>query len=141
MTEEASGMKHNAKPQAIKGSAGFTLIEMMITVVVVGILATIGLANYTSAEEKSIDATMKADLHGAMVFIEDYRIENETLPPNLAAFEAESGYKLSPGVQWDRFEPGVLNGVDSVGLEVSHPQSPNGWRAHYPATGAKIELR
>ena len=86
-------------------SRGFTLIELMIVVVVIGILATIGAANFSSARQRSIDAAMKSDLHHAMTALEDYRIQMWDLPAAASTFAAITGFPLSPGVRkssWSR---------------------------------------
>ena len=41
---------------------GFTLIELLIVMVIIGILATIGLATFASSQMKSRDAKRKSDL-------------------------------------------------------------------------------
>ncbi len=123
-------MRKNGKRREQRG---FTLIELMIVVVVIGILAAIGAANYYSARAKSYDASVKSDLRNAMVFIEDYNIQNEQLPPDLATFQAISGYELSPGVSWQTFQPVVVGGDDALDLELKHQSSDNSFAAVYPA--------
>jgi prepilin-type N-terminal cleavage/methylation domain-containing protein len=53
-------VRSRQKP-TLRATGGFTLIEMMVVVVVLGILATIG-ANLIVAREKAYLAVMKADL-------------------------------------------------------------------------------
>ncbi len=42
---------------------GFTLIEMMIVVAIIGILAAIVMANFGSAQNAAIDARLEAEAH------------------------------------------------------------------------------
>lgn len=41
---------------------GFTLVELLVSITIIGILANIGLATFTSAQKKSRDAKRKAHL-------------------------------------------------------------------------------
>ena len=43
-------------------SLGFTLVEILVVITIIGILATLGLANFRSSQIKSRDARRKADL-------------------------------------------------------------------------------
>ncbi len=125
-----------------RAHAGFTLIELMVVVVVVGILATLGAAAWGSVKARSIDATMKSDLRHAMAALEDYRIQNDgDLPPDATAFENATGFHLSPGVTWEKFDLKNKNGVPSIHMHVQHPASPHRWHANYPAEGGAIERR
>lgn len=121
--------------------AGFTLIELMIVVLVIGILATIGIANFASMRERSLDATMKSDLRNAMLFIEDYRVKNEELPPDVATFEADTGFDLSPNISWIQFQRVAVGLDQSVEIEVKHSSSLRQWYANYPTDGSEISLR
>lgn len=41
---------------------GFTLIELLITIVIIGVLATIGMQTFKGAQQRAFDAKRKADL-------------------------------------------------------------------------------
>ena len=55
---------------------GFTLIEILVVLVVLGILAAIASARFASAKEKAYVAAMISDLHTAAIYEEMYAADN-----------------------------------------------------------------
>jgi prepilin-type N-terminal cleavage/methylation domain-containing protein len=55
---------------------GFTLIEILIVVVVIGILAGLAIPRFSRAKEKALVAAMIADLHAAGYYEELYATEH-----------------------------------------------------------------
>lgn len=72
-----------------KQKKGFTLIELLIVIVIIGILAVIvvGLVA-TNSKNRANDARAKADLREIQTALEQYRIDNDSYPANLAALTA-----------------------------------------------------
>ena len=54
----------------------FTLIEVLIVAVLVGTLAAIAIPHYAGSKDKAYAAAMKADLHIAALYEEQYAAEN-----------------------------------------------------------------
>jgi prepilin-type N-terminal cleavage/methylation domain-containing protein len=76
---------------------GFTLIELMIVVAIIGILAAIGVANYGSTVRKSGEALTKGNLGAIRSAIGIYYSDNDGIYPtdNLASITASSRYLLA----------------------------------------------
>ena len=56
---------------------GFTLIELMIVVVVLGILAAIATSNWLSMQASAKEAAVKSNCHTVQLAAEDFSIRNE----------------------------------------------------------------
>lgn len=61
-------------------SKGFTLIELLVVVSLIGVLATLVLANLNSARERARDATRKSDLRNIQTALRLYYNDNTGYP-------------------------------------------------------------
>lgn len=122
---------------------GFTLVELIIVVCILGILATIAVVNFMSVKANAADATMKADLHHAMVCLEEFQIRNNEYPRNENQFMTNSGFHLSQGVQWQGYKRWVFGQTQetSVVMILMHPSSENQWKADYPFRNTQITIQ
>jgi general secretion pathway protein G len=59
---------------------GFTLIEILIVVVILGILAAIVIPQFTNASEQAADSSTRSQLQTIRSQIELYRVQNFELP-------------------------------------------------------------
>jgi len=57
--------------------SGFTLIELMIVVVIIGVLASIAIANYVRMKAHANEAQVKSDVHTVQLAVEDYGVTHE----------------------------------------------------------------
>lgn len=60
---------------------GFTLMELMVVVVIIGILAAIAIPNYVSLTARAKEASVKQNMHTLQVAIEDFKVINGYLYP------------------------------------------------------------
>lgn len=65
-----------------KSILGFTLVELMIAVVILGILSVIGIGSFTSTQLKARDSKRKRDLAAISSALETYYNDYGTYPDN-----------------------------------------------------------
>ena len=56
---------------------GFTLIELMIVVVIIGILAAIAIPNFIAMQNRAKEGSTKANMHTMQLAAEDYGVQND----------------------------------------------------------------
>ncbi len=80
-----------------KGQKGFTLIELMIVIAIIGILAAIAIPQFTAYRQRGFNAAMQSDLRNAATAQEAFYTDSQTYTTNTADLTPR-GYTASANV-------------------------------------------
>lgn len=69
----------------MRKQGGFTLLELLIVIVIIGILALLIIPNITSAPKKARDTQRKTDMRAIQKGLEEYFVSNNVYPAALTA--------------------------------------------------------
>lgn len=68
-----------------RGEEGFTLVELMVVIVIIGLLATVVLINVLPSQDKAMQTKARADIATFEQAMEMYRLDNFSYPADLNA--------------------------------------------------------
>ncbi len=83
-----------------RNEKGFTLIELMIVIAIIGILAAIAIPQFNAYRARSYNASANADMRNALTAQEGYFIDHDSYAGSIANLTGMYGLVLSNGVQF-----------------------------------------
>lgn len=79
-----------------KKAAGFTLVELMIVMAIIGVLTAVAIPSYMGAVRQAREAVLKEDLHVLRAAIDSYTADKQKAPQSLDDLVSEGYMKSIP---------------------------------------------
>ena len=79
-----------------KQDAGFTLMELMIVMMIIGILMLVAIPRFTASIRQAREAVLKEDLHVMREAIDSYTMDKQKAPQSLDDLTQEGYLKTIP---------------------------------------------
>ena len=97
-----------------KDDEGFTLIELMVVVLIIGILIAIALPTFLGARKRAQDKAAQSNLRNAIAAAKTYYTDGETY----LNFNEAAGLAIEPSLTWE--ETDGASAVDRVTINTAN---------------------
>jgi prepilin-type N-terminal cleavage/methylation domain-containing protein len=91
----------------IRKQTGFTIVELLIVIVVIGILAAITIVAYNGIQDRARDVRTQSDIKNVYMIVEKYAVDNGSYPSTGGLSVVRSDDNCSAGTSQADWIPGV----------------------------------
>lgn len=112
--------------------AGFTLLELLMVVVVIGVLAMIAMSQFSAYRRRGFEAQLQTDLKNAAIAQEAYFSQNHTYKSGSLSGTTLSGYNRSTQITGMN----AVTGANTFVLTATHANCSSVPWSYDSATGA-----
>jgi general secretion pathway protein G len=124
------------------GRKGFTLIELMIVVVIIGLLASVAIPNFISMMGRAKEASVKTNMHVMQTAAEDFAAVSSGRYPDNAADLADDGLRLVDHVPFSSYPDNPFTAAPSVIQFDADPTTGNAGEIGFnPATADSYAIK
>lgn len=104
--------------------AGFTLLELLVVIVIIGVLAGIAIPVFLNQRVKAYDTAVRSDLRNLSEFQEAYLVGHDRYATIAEILGAGDSVEVSPEVDLSVV---LYDGARGYCLSAKHDGSPNTW--------------
>jgi prepilin-type N-terminal cleavage/methylation domain-containing protein len=105
----------------LKRQSGFTIIELLIVIAIIGILATLVLTNFQGAQAKGRDTVRTSDMNSIYQKLEEFYNQNGGYPDGALSGTVAAGVNEAAVADGEKVFPGIDEGalLDEEGAEIT----------------------
>lgn len=91
----------------MRNQKGFTLVELLVVVVIIGILASVAIPNFVGAQDKAKNSAVQSNVHTVQMAVEQYGVDNggafkQDLYTNIIATGSYIAGNAFPRTPWNQ---------------------------------------
>lgn len=121
----------------MRNREGFTLLELMLVTVIIGVLATVMMGAYSGIKERAKTAVTRSELRNVVTAAEAYRSVTGLLPASLDDLVEGGFHRQSPNIDYCEFERQAGPPAD-LRVVAAHRGSTTHLVAQYPSWGVVV---
>jgi prepilin-type N-terminal cleavage/methylation domain-containing protein len=112
----------------IKYRPAFTIVELLVVIVVIGVLAAITIISYTGIKDRAVKASLTSDLENVSKILTMDQVTNSTYPSTLSEANGGKGISANSGTTYEYFPSStgfcIAATKDSTTYRVTNSSSP-----------------
>jgi len=123
-----------------RNGLGFTLIELLVVISIIGILATLLLANYSATRERARDAQRKSDLRNIQTALRMFYNDFNRYPSSSSGLIAGCGTTGNTACDWGGVFSAGSTSVVYMNILPKDPQSNRKYYYNYNSSTGEYSL-